>query len=102
MSNPGITVEGQYVGRFTSPEEPFLIAIDNPDKETVASVSYGDKVYRVRLVVLDRRTTKIVKSINDEWVVKLYIDGVYQKYSNYFTNDHEDAVQTAKHLESGL
>ena len=52
--------------------------------------------------MLDRRTTKIVKSINDEWVVKLYIDGVYQKYSNYFTNDHEDAVQTAKHLESGL
>lgn len=45
--------------------------------------------------VLVVKTTKIVKS-DGEYRVKLYHDGVYQPEADYFTNDKEDAVLTAK------
>lgn len=44
-------------------------------------------------------TTKISKNQYGEYVVRLYIDGKYQPGSNYFTDDLEDARETAKHMK---
>lgn len=41
------------------------------------------------------KTTRIVKK-DGEYRVKLYYDGEYQPEADYFTNDKEDAVLTAK------
>lgn len=44
-----------------------------------------------------KRTAKIYKdSETQEYVVKFYIDGVYQKDADYFTDDKQDALGTAK------
>jgi hypothetical protein len=40
-------------------------------------------------------TTKITKK-DGEYRVRLFIDGVYQKDMDYFTDDKEDAELTAK------
>lgn len=33
----------------------------------------------------------------DEYLVKFYIVGVYQKRADYFTDDKSDAISTAQH-----
>lgn len=40
-------------------------------------------------------TTKIKKE-DDEYIVQLFINGKYQKDADYFTDDKDDAKQTAK------
>ena len=43
--------------------------------------------------------TTIKKNTSDgEYVVKLWIDGVHQPKANYFTDDKEDARETAKDM----
>jgi len=43
------------------------------------------------------KTAKIYKdSDTGEFIVKFYVDGVYQKDADYFTDDREDALGTAK------
>lgn len=45
------------------------------------------------------RTTKISeKNQHGEYRVRLYIDGEYQEFSDYFTDSKEDAENTAKHM----
>lgn len=39
--------------------------------------------------------------VSQEYVVKFYKDGVYQEEADYFTEDREDAVNTAKHFVKG-
>jgi len=34
----------------------------------------------------------------NEYTVKLYIKGVYQTHSDYFTDDKQDAYDTAQHM----
>ncbi len=43
-------------------------------------------------------TTKIKKSVDGEYRVRLFIDGKYQAGGDYFTDDKKDAVSTAKHM----
>ena len=45
------------------------------------------------------RTTKIKKTTQGDYRVSLFIDGEYQKFCDYFTNDKEDAQDTAKAMQ---
>lgn len=42
-------------------------------------------------------TTKVIHcSAWEEWLVKLYVNGIYQPESTYFTDDKVDAYETAQ------
>lgn len=45
------------------------------------------------------RKTTIRKNDFGEWVVRLWVDGVHQKDADYFTDDKQDAIMTAKFME---
>ena len=47
-----------------------------------------------------RATTKITKNADGEYRVRLFIDEVYQAGADYFTDDKQDAIDTAKHMEA--
>jgi hypothetical protein len=44
-----------------------------------------------------KKTAKIYRdSDTEEYIVKFYVDGVYQRKADYFTDDKQDAIGTAK------
>jgi hypothetical protein len=43
--------------------------------------------------------TTIRKNNLGEYVVRLHVGGVWQKESNYYTNDKQDAADTARKME---
>lgn len=46
-------------------------------------------------------TTKIIYNREyEEYRVRLFVNGVYQAGADYFTDDRDDAIATAKHMEA--
>jgi hypothetical protein len=41
-----------------------------------------------------------ISKLDDEYRVRLYLDGIYQVGADYFTNDKTDAKVTAVHMEA--
>lgn len=68
--------------------------------ESAAGKSFADCL-REDWVKVVKRTTKIWYR-DGECRVKLYHDGVYQPGADYFTNDREDAMQTAAKMRGEL
>lgn len=67
-------------------------------KPSATSVEIAE-VFRVLGMDEPVRSTRIGrKNQHGEYCVKLYIDGVHQEFSNYYTDDLLDAQATAKHM----
>ena len=49
---------------------------------------------------MNKVTTKVVrKASTDEWVVRVYVDEKPVPERDYFTDDKQDAIDTAKDIE---
>lgn len=54
------------------------------------------KTFKIENKDTNRKAVGVYDEDLDEWCVKFYIDGKHQKRADYFTNDRDDAVGTAK------
>lgn len=95
-----VAIEGMIVEanmNILSALSGVTVAIRNREGESIMSKDKPLGMSEAFETKTESATTKISKK-DGEYCVKLYIDGVYQKGADYFTDDKEDAEGTAKQM----